>query len=100
MTAPRIPRLRRRLMFSDTVPTADRARPPPFDAPAWRCRAERCQYGAMGWCPTPNTCERELADDDPSGLPGPAMALVIGVGLIAAIAGASLLVGWLSERLP
>ena len=47
-----------------------------------------CQQGRRA-CPTPDACRRP----DDSGLPGPAMALVIAIGLIAIIAALSLAIG-------
>ena len=63
MTAPRIPRVSR------------------------NCSGP-CDHGRRA-CTTPDACQ---APDD-SGLPGPAMALVIAVGLIAIIAALSLAIG-------
>ena len=47
-----------------------------------------CQQGRRA-CPTPDACRRP----DDSGLPGPAMALAIAIGLIAIIAALSLAIG-------
>ena len=75
-SAPRIPR--HRPMFSDTVP-------------APRCSGP-CQQGRRA-CPTPDACRRP----DDSGLPGPAMALAIAIGLIAVIATVSLVLGQITQ---
>lgn len=63
MTAPRIPR-------------------------ASRACSGPCDQGRRA-CPTPDA--RQAPDD--SGLPGPAMALVIAIGLIAILAAVSLAIG-------
>ncbi len=78
MTAPRIPR--HNPLWHDTIP-------------APRCSGP-CRQGRRK-CPTPAACQG--ADRDPaSDLPGPAMALVIAVGLAAMIAAVSLAVAALA----
>lgn len=72
MTAPRIPR--NRPMFAETRPVPHCSGP--------------CQQGRRA-CPTPEACQAP----DESGLPGPAMALAIAIGLIAIIAALSLAIG-------
>ena len=63
-----------------TAPRLPRASRPTCSGP--------CDQGRRA-CPTPEACQ---APDD-SGLPGPAMALAIAVGLIAVIAAVSLVLG-------
>lgn len=54
-----------------------------------------CQQGRRA-CTTPEACQRP----DDSGLPGPAMALVIAIGLVVLIASASLAIGVCTGVLP
>ena len=53
-----------------------------------------CQQGRRA-CPTPAACQ--CGDEDDTGLPGPAMALAIAVGLIAVIATVSLVLGQITQ---
>lgn len=86
-TAPRIPR--HRPLWADTIPDAG-SRP--------ACTSDACCQGRRP-CPTPQACQCS-ADDDADGLPGGAMVLMIAVGLVAVVAGISLLAGYLSVVLP
>lgn len=63
-----------------TAPRLPRASRPTCSGP--------CDQGRRA-CPTPEACQAP----DESGLPGPAMALAIAIGLIAIIAALSLAIG-------